>query len=139
MACRANDGCDGGEGLGSVVIVEDDRAVREALCFALTIEGFAILAYESAEAFLRDDAALLSSCLVVDQQLPGMTGIELVAALRQSNCFIPSILITPWPTPALRIRAMQAGCRVVLEKQLKGSALSDWIQVAMREARALGA
>ncbi|WP_158807383.1 response regulator transcription factor [Beijerinckia sp. L45] len=119
----------------SVVLVEDDKAVREALRFSLAIEGFDILAYDSAEAFLRDDHALLSQCLVVDQQMPGMTGIDLVAALRKRECLIPSILITTWPRQALRMRAFQAGCRAILEKPLKGNVLSDCIHAAIREAR----
>lgn len=119
----------------SVVIVEDDKAVREALRFSLEVEGFDIRVYGSAEELLRDDRALSADCLVADQKLPAMTGIELVAALRKRDCSIPSILITTWPDHGLRMRAMQAGCRAVLEKPLKDDALTECIHAAIREAR----
>jgi two-component system response regulator FixJ len=121
----------------SVVIVEDDKAVREALRFSLKVEGFEVWVYGSAEELLRDDKALSLDCLVVDQRLPGMLGIDLVAALRKRPCSIPSILITTWPDHGLRMRAMQAGCSAVLEKPLKDDALSDCIHAAIREAAIL--
>ena len=121
--------------MASVVIVEDDKAVREALRFSLEVEGFHIRVYGSAEELLRDDRALSADCLVADQNLPAMTGIELVAALRKRDCSIPSILIATWPSHSLLLRAIRAGYRALLEKPLKDDALSDCIQAAIREAR----
>lgn len=117
----------------SVVIVEDDKAVREALRFSLEIEGFDIRTFDSAEAVLGDDNALLANCFVVDQKMPGLTGIELVAVLRKRCCFIPLILITTWPSAALRMSALRAGCCAILEKPLKGSVLHDCIHAAIGE------
>ncbi|WP_158808961.1 response regulator transcription factor [Beijerinckia sp. L45] len=118
----------------SVGIVEDDTAVREALCFSLEREGFTVRTFGSATAFLEDGDALRLDCLVVDQQMPEMTGVELVIALRRRGCLIPAILITTWPDHALRLRAIEAGCRAVLEKPLTGSALADLIHAATDEA-----
>jgi two-component system response regulator FixJ len=123
----------------SVAIVEDDNAVREALRFSLESEGFDVRTYDSAVAFLGDEEALLSGCLIVDQQMPGMTGIELVTLLRSRCCFIPSILVTTWPDDSLRLRALKAGCFVVLEKPLQGNALSDSISVAVDGTRSRSA
>ena len=118
----------------SVAIVEDDKAVREALWFLLRLEGFDIRTYVDAKMFLEDDDAFLAGCMVVDQHMPGMSGIELVATLRKRRCFIPSILITTWPDQALRMRAFRAGCLAVLEKPLKGDSLSNCIRAAIIEA-----
>jgi two-component system response regulator FixJ len=134
---RISTGYAGGLSVVSVAIVEDDKAVREAICFSLKSEGFVVTTYESAAAFLGDEEALLSGCVIVDQQMPGMTGIELVVALRSRRCFIPSILVTTWPDDSLRLRALKAGCLIVLEKPLQGNALSDSIHVAVDGTRAI--
>jgi FixJ family two-component response regulator len=133
----ASRGNAGGLSLASVGIVEDDKAVREALRFSLEREGFVVNTYDSAAAFLGDGDAMLLGVLVVDQQMPGMTGIELVTALRSRRCLIPSILITTWPDDGLRKRALQAGCLAVLEKPLTGNALFDCIHAAVDETRSV--
>ena len=123
--------------MASVGIVDDDKAVTEALRFSLESGGFTVETYGSASAFLGDKDALLLGCLVIDQQMPDMTGIELVTVLRSRRCFIPSILITTWPNQDLRVRALNAGCRAVLEKPLAGNTLSDSIHAAIDETRSL--
>jgi FixJ family two-component response regulator len=62
-----------------VIVVDDDTAVRNSLKFSLEVEGFAVLAYRCAADLLDSSAAPDCSCFVVDQNLPGITGLDLIA------------------------------------------------------------
>ena len=68
-----------GRGYHSILIVEDDRAVRESLKFSLVIEGFAVRAYADAEHLLAEPRLPKFDCLIVDQNMPGMNGLDLVS------------------------------------------------------------
>jgi two-component system response regulator FixJ len=114
----------------TVIVVDDDAAVRGSLKFALEIEGFAVRAY-SQGAEVLDDAALADcACFIIDQKLPGMTGLELVAALRKQRIAAPMILITSHPTIMLQERAARAGVPIV-EKPLLGNALLDRVRIVI--------
>lgn len=117
--------------MNSVLIVEDDKAVREALRFSLEVEGFTVRVYESAKVLLKDGEFPSSGCLVVDQLMPEMTGLELIEALRERKIFVPTILITTRADHALRRRAARVGCCEVLEKPLEGGSLLDCIRQAI--------
>jgi len=86
-----------GRGYHSILIVEDDRAVRESLKFSLVIEGFAVRAYADAEHLLAEPRLPRFDCLIVDQNMPGMNGLDLVSALRARHIETPAILITSHP------------------------------------------
>ncbi len=107
-------------GCHSILIVEDDRAVRESLKFSLVIEGFAVRAYADAEELLAEPRLPKFDCLIVDQNMPGMTGLDLVSALRARNVDTPAILITSHPNRSVRDQAAAAGIPIV-EKPLLNS------------------
>src|SRR5438046_1428128 len=65
-----------------VAIVDDDPAVCNSLKFSLELEGFAVRAYGNAAEFLNADDFQGCDCLVIDQRMPGMSGVELIAKLR---------------------------------------------------------
>jgi two-component system, LuxR family, response regulator FixJ len=113
-----------------VLIVDDDPAVRNSLMFSLAVEGFAVRAYASGRELLDDPALPAHGCLVIDQRLPGMSGLELVTSLRARQVLLPAILITTNPSMMLRQRATDAGVPVV-EKPLLGDALSRGIRAAL--------
>ncbi|HEY4920626.1 MAG TPA: response regulator [Xanthobacteraceae bacterium] len=113
-----------------VIVVDDDAAVRGSLKFALELEGFAVRAYAKGDDLMSDAALSDCACLVIDQKLPGMTGIDVVAALRRRRIATPAILITSHPTSNLRERAAQAHIPIV-EKPLLGSALIDRVRAAV--------
>jgi len=113
-----------------ILVVDDDAAVLNSLKFALEIEGFRVFVFTSAEALLKEPELPASSCLIVDQNLPGRSGLELVAQLRQRDVRFPAILITSHPSLALRRQALTADVAVV-EKPLLGNALSEAIGRAL--------
>ncbi len=113
--------------VGVVGVVDDDPAVRHSLKFSLEIEGFAVGVYASAQELLQDHDLCRFRCLVIDQHMPGMTGLDLVAKLRDWQLSVPVVLITTHPPRAVIAGADKAGVPIV-EKPLLGNALPDKIR-----------
>jgi FixJ family two-component response regulator len=108
-----------------VAVVEDDPPSRTALGRLLTAAGFEPVLFESAEAYI--DAALTPTCLVVDVQLPGISGIELQQRLRAAGPAPPIIVTTSRREDAIRERAQQSGCAAFFWKPIDGTALAATI------------
>lgn len=121
---------------GLVIVVDDDAAVRNSLKFALELEGFDVRIYEGGSELLADEGLALGGCLVVDQYMPGMTGVELVDRLRERFIDIPAILITAKASDDLRLSAALSGIRQVLEKPLEDGALLEGVRSAIADASA---
>jgi len=112
-----------------IAVVDDDPAVCGSLKFALELEGFAVRTYHSgAELFHVGDFEGFD-CFVVDQRMPGMTGMELVEVLRARRIMTPVILIISHANAALSARAQKAAIPIV-EKPLLGNALVERIREA---------
>ena len=111
----------------TVFVVDDDWAVRSALAFALDLEGFQVETFESGEALLRREALSTPGCLVIDERLPGISGMETLRELRARQVGLPAIFITTHPNPAFRDAAARAGAPIV-EKPLEGEMLAEAIQ-----------
>jgi FixJ family two-component response regulator len=113
-----------------ILLVDDDAALLDALRFSLELEGFDVETFSSGEALLMRDPPPPDACLVLDQKLPGASGLATLVQLRERNVALPALLITSHPNPALRAAAAQAGVRIV-EKPLIGDALVESIRSAM--------
>src|SRR5262249_22618971 len=113
--------------VGFVGIVDDDPAVRHSLKFSLEIEGYAVGIYASAQELLEALDLDRFRCLVIDQHMPGMSGLDLVAKLRDRKLSVPAVLITSHPPRAVAVRADNAGVPII-EKPLLGNALLDKIR-----------
>jgi two-component system, LuxR family, response regulator FixJ len=111
-----------------VLVVDDDLAVRNSLKFALEMEGLTVRAYGSGAELLADPDLPSCGCLVVDYDMPGMNGIELVARLEERHVHCPVILITAGPAYDLTECATHPDIREVLEKPLEGDALLERIR-----------
>jgi FixJ family two-component response regulator len=110
-----------------VIVVDDDLAVRNSLKFSLEIEGFTVQGYATASELLSAGDLTSCSCLVVDQKMPGLSGLDLIAKLRDRHIAAPAILITSHPSQSLRLIAEKAQVPIV-EKPLLGNALLDRIR-----------
>ena len=113
-----------------IAVVDDDAAVRNSLKFSLEIDGFAIRTYASAEELLGSGNLDNFQCLVVDQDMSRMTGLELVTALRAQGVKVPTLLISGRLTPAVTRQASVAGIPVV-EKPFLGNGLIESIRAAL--------
>jgi len=110
-----------------VFVVDDDAAVRRALEFALDLEGFAVETFESGEALLLRLPSEGPGCLVLDERLPGVSGLATLRQLRDRRVDLPAILVTSHPNALLREAAARAGTPI-LEKPLMGETLVATIQ-----------
>jgi FixJ family two-component response regulator len=117
--------------LSIVVVIDDDPAVCNSLKFSLELEGFSVRAYGSAAEFL-EAGTVDADCLVIDQRMPVMTGMELVAKLRAQNKSTPAVLIVSQPNAAVSDRAEKAGVPIV-EKPFLSNALIEKIRQACRQ------
>jgi len=117
-----------------VVIVDDDPAVCSSLKFSLELEGFAVRAYGNAAELLQAGDFAGCDCLVIDQRMPGMTGMELITKLRAQKVTTPAILLISHPNPALCARAARAAIPII-EKPLLNNTLVDSIREACRRER----
>ena len=113
-----------------VGIADDDPAVLNSLKFSLELEGFVVVVYESAADLLRAGDFSRFDCLVIDQNMPRINGLDLVTTLRDQHFSAPIILITSDPPKALIARANQAGIPIV-EKPLLGNSLLEKINEAV--------
>ncbi len=114
-----------------LAIVDDDPAVRHALTFAFDTAGLKVASFADAETALAAPDRHTWSCVIVDQKLPGMSGLELLSLLRSEGCSAPTILITSNPSPELRERARAAGVDIV-EKPLLDDELSRKVRELIR-------
>ena len=113
----------------TVIIVDDDPAVLNSLQFALEIEDFVVLVYATGEEFLEAEIPA-KGCLVLDYNMPGLNGLQLLDRMRARGHDLLAILITSNPSPITRQRAALAGV-VIIEKPLLGNTLSDAIRESL--------
>ena len=108
-----------------VLLVEDDPAVRAALAFALEARNFTVvLAVNAAHALAQDIEP--AAALIIDQNLPDIQGLELLALLRQQGITGPAALITTHPPADLENRARAAGVPI-FDKTRLHDGLFAWL------------
>ncbi len=116
-----------------LVLVDDDPAVRHALSFAFETNGIEVATFADAETALAAADQEAWQCLVLDQNLPGMNGLDLLERLRAAGIHAPTILITTHPSRATRARAFYAGVEIV-EKPLLDNQLAQLVRGIMEGA-----
>lgn len=114
-----------------VSIVDDDESVREATVSLVRAAGFDCEAFSGAAEFIRSPEAQRTACLIMDAQMPEMSGPELYTYLLQSGHPIPTILITAYPNERARKRLLEAGLVGYLTKPFKDDELLDFLQLAL--------
>ena len=110
--------------------VDDDAAVRNSLKFSLEIEGFAVHTFASAPELLSNEVPRPISCLIIDQNMPEMSGLNLLSALRQRGDRTPAILVSAHASAALCEEATRRGITVV-EKPFMENTLIDRIRAVI--------
>ena len=114
-----------------VAVVDDDPGVRDSLRFLLETAGHAVAAYASGAQFLLEADPSRLACLVLDQQMPGMTGLDLLARLRTQGLATPVLLIVSTPGPVIARRAAELGVAGVIEKPLSQDDLLAQVEAAV--------
>ena len=99
----------------TVAIIDDDHAVLNSFRFLLEAIGYTVETFASASEFLKANVQHFA-CLILDNHMPNMTGLELVERLRADGSDIPIMLVTGSPSPAIVARAVELNIYRVLEK-----------------------
>jgi FixJ family two-component response regulator len=117
-----------------VFIVDDDPSVREALGRLMRSAGLRVEAFASAEAFLNRARTDAPSCLVLDVQLPDLSGLDLQRRMVDANNEMPIVFITGHGDIPTTVRAMKAGAIEFLTKPLiEGDVLESIRQAIARD------
>src|SRR6266478_5380283 len=104
------------EGNAFVFVVDDDTSVRESLRNLIRSAGLNVQTFSSAQEFLASQRPKAPSCLVLDVQLPGLSGLDLQQELAKGGIEIPIIFITGHGDIPMSVRAMKAGALEFLTK-----------------------
>jgi FixJ family two-component response regulator len=114
-----------------VAIVDDDASVRKALARLLRVFAIDSQTYGSAREFLQSLPSGVPECLIVDLQMPEMTGLELQGELSRVGARIPTIVITAHNELGYRERCQAAGAAAYLLKPLDENTLIAAINSAI--------
>ena len=117
-----------------VVVVDDDRGMRQALRRLLDAAGYAGNAYACAEDAARSGEVARAQCLVLDIQLPGISGTHWYAAMDRGRP--PAVFITAFDSAEARSSVAAAAGSACLTKPFEGSVLLDAIAKAIAAAPA---
>ncbi len=116
-----------------VLVVDDDEGVRRAMRTVLQAAGYVVETFGSAEALLATERPDHACCLLIDNGLPGISGIELLETLRGRGDTIPAIIVTALAEPQLAARAARADVADFLEKPVAGDVLLASVRRTMAE------
>jgi len=119
----------------TVIVVDDDEAVRRSLQMLLKSVGHVAVGYASAQQFLAAWDKDQPGCLVLDVRMPGMSGLELQQELNRLGAVLPVIFITGHGDIPMAVEAMQSGAFDFLQKPFRDQDLIDRIQRGLEQDR----
>ncbi len=119
----------------TVLVVEDNRDVSAFVRQVLQEHGFDIQEAATGWAALQLATGFSPDVLVLDWQLPDITGLDVLQALRAGNCLAPAILMTGYGSEALAITALRLGVREYLRKPFGADDLIQAVESALIEGR----
>jgi len=125
---------EGKSGPATVGIVVSDDAVRDSIRILLESHGMGVAAFSSADSALSAPAAGFV-CWVVDQQVTGINGLELVEKLRARGDLTPAILMAAQPEAGLERRISGANTLALLIKPIQQNELIAWVHHAIHNSR----
>jgi FixJ family two-component response regulator len=114
-----------------ISIIDDDASVRVATNRLVRSLGYVAHTFASGDEFLRSPQLTITSCVIADIHMPGMSGIELQSRLLAQGHRLPIIFITAFPDESIRARAMDAGAICFLSKPFDGATLIKYLDVAL--------
>jgi FixJ family two-component response regulator len=114
-----------------IAIVDDDASVRKALKRLLETSVYEVQTFETAFEFINSLSHSIPECMVIDLQMPDMTGLELQHHLARTGIKIPTIVITAHAEPGAAERCIAAGATAYLLKPLRKAVLIDAINGAI--------
>ena len=120
----------------TVVIIDDDPGIRDAVSALVRSVGFQTQLLASVDEFRRSGRPSGPSCVVLDVRLPGQSGLDLQKELAASHIDLPVIFITGHADIPMSVQAMKRGAIEFLTKPFRDQDLLDAIQVGVARDRA---
>ncbi len=118
-----------------VFVVDDDSSIREAIKSLVSVVGLRAETFGTAQEFLQNERPDLPGCLVLDVELPGLSGLDLQRELAAHGIELPIIFITGYGDIPMSVRAMKAGATEFLTKPFRDEDLLDAIEQALERDR----
>ena len=119
----------------SVIVIDDDSDIREALMSLLQSVGLQGRAFASVPEFLNSGRPEGPTCLVLDVRLPGRSGLDFQRELLAANIDLPIIFITAHADVPMSVQAMKRGALEFLTKPVRDQDLLDAIQLGLERDR----
>jgi len=117
----------------TIYVVDDDKPALDSLSVLLTAEGYAVRSHESAGAFLDAIKQNERGCVITDARMPGMSGLDLLAVMRERRVSMPVIVVTGHGDVHLAVEAMKRGAIDFFEKPLDAGALLASVRSALND------
>jgi two-component system, LuxR family, response regulator FixJ len=115
----------------TIFVIDDHAAVRDALGEMLSVFGYAVKTYESADRFLEALDREVSGCIVADVRMPGTDGMQLVRELAGRNVALPVVLISGHADVPMAVAAIKSGAEDFIEKPVDDAQLVAAINRAL--------
>lgn len=118
-----------------VAVVDDEAPVRVALGRLLRLAGYQVVAFESGEKFLASLVHCVPACVLLDVNMPGLSGLQVQAHLLADRVAMPVVFITASDDPSVERLALEAGGLRVLHKPFGNDELLAAVQSALQAGR----
>ena len=112
-------------------MVDDDAVLRDAVRDVLHHQGQNVEVFSNSESFLEIYNRDRRGCLVIDNKLPGMTGVEVLERLKAEGSMLPSVMITGHGDISTAVRALKAGAVDYIEKPISYESLLTTVERAL--------
>ncbi|SFL03654.1 two component transcriptional regulator, LuxR family [Mesorhizobium albiziae] len=120
-----------------VFVVDDDVSVRESLELLISTAGWQPKTFESAQEFLLCPRALVPNCLILDVNLPDLSGLDLQRFISVERTDMPIIFVTGYGDVPMTVKAMKAGAVEFLTKPFSDEVLLTAIEQALERSKNL--
>jgi FixJ family two-component response regulator len=114
-----------------IAVIDDNDSMREAMKNLISVLGYSVETFASAEAFLDSSRTPAADCVISDVQMPGMGGVGLQQRLLAAGRRTPIIFVTAYPNEATRERVIRDGAVGYLSKPLREENLVDCLDRAL--------
>lgn len=99
----------------TVAIVDDDESVLDAIKTVLDDEGWITKTYASGEDFLTDIEHYKPDCIILDSNLPGLSGLAVAHTINKSQNSIPIIVLTAYPESSMTMQIKKLGANILVK------------------------
>ena len=115
----------------TVLVVDDDPAVRDSIAMLVRAEGLTVRTFDSAASLLAEWRRCNPGCLIIDLRLPGLSGLDLQERLAGDDNTPPIIFLTGYGTVSAAVHALKAGAMDFLEKPFDPAVLLALVHEAL--------